>query len=73
MSNRIWIELDKPKSEEHAQKQCELANKMLVKLGITTMHFWAGKRGYNITTDSAGSFLECSDRGHWFNLDHIAQ
>ncbi len=72
MTNRIWIELDKSTSEEHAQKQCDLANKVLKKLGFKHYEFFPGKRGYCLVKDEAGGYIELADNGHWFNLDRAA-
>lgn len=71
--NRIWIELDKQKDEAHAEEQCALANKVLKKLGFKHYEFWVGKRGYCLTKDEAGGYLDCPERGHWFNLDYAAK
>jgi hypothetical protein len=74
MTSRIWIELDKQESLEHGEEQCKLANKMLKRLGVESMEFWIDpiKLKYNITLNDSGMFAECSDRGHWFNLNHLA-
>lgn len=82
--NRIWLELDKPKDFEHAKQQCELANKMLARLGISKHNkFWAqggfftGERHahcpYAFTTSSAGTYKELSDNGEWFSLDYLGR
>ena len=34
MSKRIWIELDKAENFEEAKENCELANKLIHKLGV---------------------------------------
>jgi len=72
MKNRIWIELDKPESIEHADEQCRLANKLLERLGLGEMAFWTDYGTYNITLNDSNMFLKCPDRGHWFNLDKLA-
>lgn len=74
--NRIWIELEEPKSSEHAELQCTLANRMLKRLSPTTsMAFWwsADARRYCLTVDSAGCYVTLPDRGEWFNLDHLGR
>jgi hypothetical protein len=76
MTNRIWIELEKPENDEHAHEQCQLANKMLKRLGLEVMEFWWGYGGksitYNLTLNDSGMYLVCADKGHWFNLDKLA-
>ena len=72
MTNRIWIELAKPENDEHAHEQCQLANKMLKRLGLEVMEFWWGYGTYNITLNDSGMFCKCPDRGHWFNLNKLA-
>lgn len=76
MANKIWIELAKPTSKEHAEEQCALANKMLKKLGFKHYEFfvdfdWAYR--YSLVKDEAGGFVELADNGHWFNLDIAAR
>ena len=78
MKNKIWIELDMAVDKEHALLQCTLANRMLQKLGIDNQEFWVGdgSRGwYNLSIDIANDsgYIECTDRGHWFNLDFLAK
>lgn len=76
MTNRIWIELDKPKDDAHAETQCELANKLLKRMfGEDAYYkFWyaPSKKRYCLTTSVAGTFTELADRGQWFNLDYLA-
>ena len=36
MSKRIWIELDKAKTFEEAKENCNLANKLIHRMGIPT-------------------------------------
>ncbi len=74
MSNRIWIELDEPKSKDHAEEQCRLANNMLRKLGVAEpIGFWwfERKRRYCFTQDVVGGYKELTDRGEWLNLDFL--
>jgi hypothetical protein len=76
-THRIWIELVRPQSAEHANHVCELANNMLKRLFSpdTTFAFWwnDSKGCYCLTKDEAGGFLELADRGHWFNLDYVGR
>jgi hypothetical protein len=38
IKNRVWIELDKPRDDAHAEEICKLATAMLHKLGISAEH-----------------------------------
>ena len=75
--NKIWIELNKADTFEEAQVQCDLANKMLKKLGLEHDKFVASdeqrycRTFYNYQV-SIGSYTELDDRGQWFNLDYLA-
>lgn len=76
MTNKIWIELNIVDTFEDAQKQCDLANKMLKKLGIQHKAFFASdEQRYTNTfynyANSDGSYTELNDRGQWFNLDYL--
>jgi hypothetical protein len=76
MTSRIWIELEKIKSQEHGEEQCKLANKMLKRLGLNTTEFWVGlgpgRPIYNVTLNDSGEFMECPENGQWFNLNRLA-
>lgn len=71
--NRIWIELDKPRDKAHADKQCELANAMLKKLGAKTSEFWWSERDHCYCYGDNMGYVTLSDRGHWLNLDFLAR
>ena len=82
MNNRIWIELDKGSDDlsdeallSFRSEQCRLANIMLKRLGFEDMEFFVSDKKpnhrYCLIIDSAGQFLELTDRGHWFDLDFI--
>ncbi len=72
--DRVWIELEVPNDEAHAQAICAKANRMLQRLMPgTSMAFWRGQNGYCITVDSAGSYYDLPDRGEWFNLDYLGR
>lgn len=72
-ANRIWIELDKPLNQRHADMQCRLANAMLAKIGDfgewqfyftpDDGYCWGGNNGYENLTDN----------GRWFSLDFMAR
>lgn len=79
---KVWIELDKPKDDFHAEDMAEKVTKMLARLGCkhTTIRWCRDEEGvannlrgkFIVTIDSGGSFLVMTDRGHWFNLDFLA-
>ena len=75
--NKIWIELNKADTFEEAQVQCDLANKMLKRLGLEHDTFVASNHQrytgtfYNHQIGH-GSYTELDDRGQWFNLDYLA-
>lgn len=73
MANRIWIELDKPDSGAMALEQCELANRMLAKLGDPRgeKFFFSARDGYCYGGDMGYETLP--DRGKWFNLDYLGR
>jgi len=78
--NKIWFELPKVETVEQAQAACELANKIMRKLGVKYDVFWATDQQsycstfYNANEGPGGAgFTELSDRGKWFNLAYLAE
>lgn len=73
-NNRIWIELDSPKGqgEEFAKLQCELANNMMRRLGVTDGYRFIWMKKYGYCWDGPAGFEELTDNGKWFNLDYLA-
>ncbi len=72
--NRIWIELDRLGAHEDNHEQAKLANAMIKRLGGTTeFRYNESKEMYEVVLDVAGSYKECSDNGHWFNLDYFGR
>ena len=76
---RIWIELEKAKTFEEAKENCELATKLIHKMGVEkSAKFYAVKNQrhtntfYNFTFSHASGFTELDDRGTWFDLDYLA-
>lgn len=79
----VWIELDPTDKEDVGKHRCDLANKMLEKLGCTigpmeVMFEWLPKRHYAGTAGyifykGGGAFEELSDNGRWFNLEFLAK
>ena len=72
---KIWIELERDADSTVNDHRANLANKLLRKAGATYDHYWWNERtsSYCVNIDSGGSFLECDDDGHWFNLDFLAR
>ena len=74
MNNKIWIELNR--DADNMQEQCDLANKVLKKLGIS--HKFELLKGNGVTealildSPNGGGYIELPDGGHWFSLDYIA-
>lgn len=68
MANRVWIELERPESIEQGDERARLLSLMLQRLGIGTRCWFDGVY-YCFTLDAAGTYVQASDRGHWFNLD----
>jgi hypothetical protein len=73
--NRIWIELERHNDDAVNVRRAELATTMLRRLGDTISKFWwhEAEQSFCITIDSAGSYLACSDNGHWFSLDFLGK
>ena len=79
MSKRIWIELDKAENFEEAKENCELATKLIHKMGVEkTAKFYAVKNQkytntfYNFSWSHMSGFTELDDRGQWFDLEYLA-
>jgi hypothetical protein len=72
--NRVWIELERPKDDHEGDKRAAQATLIMRAFGDAITTFWWNKRQgvYCLTIDTGGSYLELGDRGHWFNLDRIA-
>lgn len=74
--NRIWIELDKPRDKADAEKQCELANKMLRRLSPHTARgFWWSEREarYCLTLDEWGRLHLVDRQRPLVQLDHFGR
>lgn len=75
--NRVWIELDKPKDKEHAEKQCRLANNMLKRLCVKpedmTSKFFYSEHSRTYCFGGDYGYIELPDHGHWFNLDSLGR
>ena len=81
MSNKeVWIELPKVDTYEEAKENCELATKLIHKMGVEkSAKFFAVKKQrytntfYNFTWSLGSGFTELDDRGTWFDLDYLAK
>jgi len=79
---RIWIELEKAPDvltgdarRVFMQRQCDLANKMLAKLGdMSHRQFFVQETRHGFIYCFGGNhgYTECADRGEWFNLEYLA-
>lgn len=76
--NRIWIELDKPKDDAHAQEIVRLANNMLRRLfdvhkdvPLAQAFEYAGG-AFHFGSPVSGT-TELADRGMWFSLDYLGR
>lgn len=76
--DRVWIELEQPRDDEHAARICELANRMLQRLnfdGEGPLHhlfFWDAKDQTYCYGGQMG-YRGLSDRGEWFNLAYLGR
>jgi len=76
LTNRVWIEIEKPENDKQGHDRAIALGKMLNLLGVpyTQPVFWFPAKGrYCFQVDSGGSFVEAGDNGHWYNLDYLAE
>ncbi len=78
LEKRVWIELDKTDNFQDAKENCELANQMLLKLGVDKNYkfFAVEKQKYTHTFynfSEGHAFTELDDRGKWFNLTYLGK
>ena len=75
--NRVWIEIERPSSNEEGHERAAKLSKLIKMLGLdyTDKACWwyEDRQCYCFVTDRAGSFTEAADNGHWFNLDYITR
>tara|TARA_R110000823_G_scaffold146319_2_gene276623 strand:- start:412 stop:633 length:222 start_codon:yes stop_codon:yes gene_type:complete len=71
--NKVWIEIERDADKAVNHERAEKFTNLLIKLGSKNI-IWFSERvnRYCVTTDEAGSFLELTDSGHWFNLDGLS-
>jgi len=75
--HRVWIELDKPKTNEDGEQRAKLLSAMLKRLGCDygphEPVWWdERKRRYCFTSSRMGTFYEGVDSGQWYNLEFLA-
>jgi len=72
--NRIWLELEKPENDTHAETICKQASLLLHKLGSSkdSEFFWnQSKKLYCYGGDYG--YTELLDKGIWLNLDRLTK
>lgn len=71
--SRVWLALELSGDADTNKQRAAQLTFLLHKLGVPDyVRVWVGERGYCLTTDASGSFLELVDNGHWFDLDALA-
>jgi hypothetical protein len=74
--NKIWIELERPRDEAHAQQIASLANNVLRKLNASNNgereFFWDARDRIWCLGGDMG-YMTLSDNGEWFNLDWLGK
>lgn len=70
--NKIWIELALAESDEFAELQCQLANKMLARLGVSLNPFFWDKKAKCYCFGGDWGYNDLPDRGKWLSLDALA-
>lgn len=73
MSNNVWIELERPRNDEHAAEICGQANRMLKRLGVTSGDFGWDSTRKQYTYGMPMGYRGLTDRGEWFNLDYLGR
>ncbi len=77
--NRVWIELEKPRDDAHADEICRKANRMLDRLlppaepGVDRSRFFWLTRDKRYAIGSYYGYYTLSDWGDWFNLDYLGR
>ncbi len=71
--NKIWIELERPKDQAHAEQIAKLANNVLRKIGSVTREFFWDSRDCIWCIGGDMGYTTLSDNGEWFNLDYLGK
>lgn len=76
MADRIWIELEKPRDDAHAQEIVAKANRMLARLtepdDRLSQFYWNEKRKLYEYGNAMGR-ATLTDFGDWFSLDYFGR
>lgn len=74
---RVWIELDKPVDDEHAEELCALANKMLSRLNESSESqggfSWSPNEHRYMFSHGGHTYKYLADNGEWFNLEYFGR
>ena len=73
--NRVWIELEKPRDDAHAQEICKQANNMLRRLSdgpFEAKFIWAPEKKRYLYGSNMG-YSVLTDNGEWFNLEYMGR
>jgi hypothetical protein len=75
MSDKVWIELPRPESQERGEELAIKANRLLNKLGTDSVKFyWDHEdRYWWLILNNDSGYITLSDNGHWFDLDRITK
>ena len=78
-TNRVWVELERSQDDGVCETRAALLDKMLKKLALPMvidyqLVWWnKSEQRYCFVIDSAGSYVEAKDNGHWFSLDFLSK
>ena len=78
IKNLVWIELEKPRDDAHAEACCVAANRMLARLIKTEdlktlQEFWWDADDHIYCYGGPMGYTTLGDRGKWFNLDYLGR
>jgi hypothetical protein len=71
--NKIWIELERPKDQAHAEQIAKLANNVLRKINSVTREFFWDSKDLIWCIGGDTGYTTLSDNGEWFNLDYLGK
>ncbi len=72
--NKVWIELDRPRDDDHANQIAKLINNVLRKIepNIERQFFWNSEDCIWCIGNDFG-YIALADNGEWFNLDYLGK